>query len=99
MLHRNAQLAFAAVCSPHSNDVHAGQQADGEDLRSRNAALEVRAEEAEGALAAAQAEVEVVTHERQRSVAALTAQAERQKNDMLASHTAEARASRQTACR
>ena len=66
-------------------------QGDVKDLRSRNAALEERAEEAEGALAAAQAEVEVVTRDRQRSVAALTAQAEQRQTVMVASHTCEAR--------
>lgn len=64
-------------------------QGDIAELKAGNAALEERAEEAEGALAAAQAEVEVVTRERQRSVASLTAQAERRQNDMLASHTCE----------
>lgn len=73
----------------------ASLQGDSEDLRKRNAALQARADDAESALAAAQAEVEVVTRDRQRSMASLTSQAERRHNDLQAAHVAEASALRE----
>ena len=82
-------LSTMSCCHLSCSNVTAGGQAETEDLRARNAALEERTEEAEGALAAAQAEVEVVTRERQRSVATLTTQSERRHQDSVSRHAQE----------